>query len=54
VTPLDPDAVRPARPRVGVALGGGSARGYAHIGVLAALERRGLAPTSSSAPRSAP
>jgi NTE family protein len=32
------------RPRVGVALGGGSARGYAHIGVLAALERRGLAP----------
>jgi NTE family protein len=35
---------RRARPRVGVALGGGSARGYAHIGVLAALERRGLAP----------
>jgi NTE family protein len=32
------------RPRVGIALGGGSARGYAHIGVLAALERRGLAP----------
>lgn len=32
------------RPRVGVALGGGSARGYAHIGVLAALERRDLAP----------
>jgi len=31
-------------PRVGVALGGGSARGYAHIGVLAALERRGLRP----------
>jgi NTE family protein len=35
---------RSLRPRVGVALGGGSARGYAHIGVLAALERRGLAP----------
>ncbi len=32
------------RPRVGVALGGGSARGYAHIGVLAALERRSLTP----------
>lgn len=31
-------------PRIGVALGGGSARGYAHIGVLAALERRGLRP----------
>jgi NTE family protein len=49
VTPLDPDAVLGARgaagrPRVGVALGGGSARGYAHIGVLAALERRDLAP----------
>lgn len=27
-----------------MALGGGSARGYAHIGVLAALERRDLAP----------
>jgi NTE family protein len=32
------------RPRVGVALGGGSARGYAHLGVLAALERRGVRP----------
>jgi NTE family protein len=29
---------------VGVALGGGSARGYAHIGVLASLERGGLSP----------
>lgn len=29
---------------IGVALGGGSARGYAHIGALAALERHGLAP----------
>jgi NTE family protein len=32
------------RPRIGVALGGGSARGYAHIGALASLERHGLAP----------
>lgn len=31
-------------PRIGVALGGGSARGYAHIGVLSVLERRGLRP----------
>ncbi|MDZ7800306.1 MAG: patatin-like phospholipase family protein [Trueperaceae bacterium] len=31
-------------PTIGVALGGGSARGYAHIGALAALERHGLAP----------
>ncbi len=30
--------------RIGVALGGGSARGYAHIGALAALERADLAP----------
>lgn len=49
---IDPEAAPQApdpgarlhRPRVGVALGGGSARGYAHIGVLAALERRDLAP----------
>lgn len=32
------------RPRIGVALGGGSARGYAHIGALSALERHELAP----------
>jgi len=32
-------------PRIGVALGGGSARGYAHIGALAALDRRGLSPS---------
>lgn len=30
--------------RIGVALGGGSARGYAHIGALACLERHNLAP----------
>lgn len=35
----------PAKPlRIGVALGGGSARGYAHIGALASLERHALAP----------
>lgn len=33
------------RLRIGVALGGGSARGYAHIGALACLERNGLVPT---------
>lgn len=32
------------RYRIGVALGGGSARGYAHIGALASLERHGFAP----------
>ncbi len=30
--------------RIGVALGGGSARGYAHIGALSCLERHGFAP----------
>jgi NTE family protein len=32
------------RPRLGLALGCGSARGWAHIGVLRALEERGLRP----------
>jgi NTE family protein len=45
VTAPDTAAPGPTRPRrVGVALGGGSARGYAHIGVLASLERGGLTP----------
>lgn len=30
------------RPRVGLALGGGGARGYAHIGVLRVLQREGV------------
>jgi NTE family protein len=30
------------RPRLGLALGGGGARGYAHIGVLRVLEREGI------------
>jgi NTE family protein len=32
----------PARPRIGLALSGGGARGFAHIGVLMALEEAGL------------
>ncbi len=32
------------KPKIGLALGGGAARGWAHIGVLQALERVGLAP----------
>jgi NTE family protein len=39
-----PPAPPPRPRRIGVALGGGSARGYAHIGVLASLERGGLSP----------
>jgi NTE family protein len=33
-----------SRPRLGLALGSGSARGWAHIGILRALEERGLRP----------
>lgn len=41
------EPVRPAEvgPRLGLALGGGSARGWAHIGVIRALEEAGFAPT---------
>jgi NTE family protein len=40
---MSPLAVRPLprRPRVAVALGGGGARGYAHIGILEVLRERG-------------
>jgi NTE family protein len=34
----------PRRPRIGLALGGGAARGFAHIGVIQALEENGLVP----------
>ena len=40
VTELPP----PSPLRIGVALGGGSARGYAHIGALSSLEKHGVAP----------
>lgn len=33
-----------SKPTIGIALGGGAARGWAHIGVLKALVRAGLAP----------
>ncbi len=34
----------PCKPRVGLALGSGSARGWAHIGVIRALEQAGIRP----------
>lgn len=34
----------PARPRIGLALGSGAARGWAHIGVLRVLQEAGLEP----------
>ena len=37
-------AVMPKPPRIGIALGGGAARGFAHIGVLQVLEENGIKP----------
>ena len=36
--------MQPKPPRIGLALGSGSARGWAHIGVINALERAGIVP----------
>ena len=33
-----------AKPKIGLALGGGAARGFAHIGVIKALEAQGIVP----------
>jgi NTE family protein len=45
--PLPPPAAPPAprQPRIGIALGGGGTKGFAHVGVLKALESHQLAPT---------
>ncbi len=37
--PVEPPPLREARPRIGLALGGGGARGFAHIGALRVLEQ---------------
>jgi len=42
VVPAPPAPKRP--PRLGLALGGGAARGFAHIGVIQALEEAGIKP----------
>jgi NTE family protein len=39
-----PPAPRPA-PRIGLALGGGAARGFAHVGVIQVLEEAGIRPS---------
>lgn len=41
-----PQQIKPAPrpPRIGLALGGGAARGFAHIGVLQVLEEQGIKP----------
>lgn len=45
-TPTGPGTVEPARrpPRLGLALGGGAARGFAHVGVIQVLEQNGIRP----------
>jgi NTE family protein len=41
----------PAKPiRIGLALGGGAAKGFAHIGVIKMLEANGIQPDVVSAP----
>ena len=45
--PVEPLVVAPPAPRkvrIGLALGGGAARGFAHIGVIKALEAQGIYP----------
>jgi NTE family protein len=41
-TPAEPGALAPRKIRIGLALGGGAARGFAHIGVIKALESQGI------------
>ena len=44
--PPEPTATAPAVPvKIGIALGGGAAKGFAHIGVIKMLEANGFAPT---------
>jgi NTE family protein len=47
-----PLASAPAAPpvRIGIALGGGAAKGFAHIGVIKMLEANGFTPWWSAAP----
>ena len=42
-TPTVPEPVR-RLPRLGLALGGGAARGFAHVGVIQVLEQNGIRP----------
>ena len=45
VTPTPPVATVKTPPRIGLALGGGAARGFAHVGVIQVLEEAGIRPT---------
>src|SRR5512139_2481105 len=40
-----PAPIPPQPPKIGLALGGGAARGFAHIGVIQVLEEQGIKPS---------
>ena len=42
--PVLPEPLPPKKIKIGLALGGGAARGFAHIGVIKALEAQGIYP----------
>lgn len=42
--PVEPPAALTRAPRIGLALGGGAARGFAHVGVIQVLEEAGIKP----------
>ncbi len=42
--PTTPAVTAPAVPKIALVLGGGAARGFAHIGVIKALEAQGIVP----------
>ena len=43
-TPITPTVITKRLPKIGLALGGGAARGFAHIGVIQVLEEAGIKP----------
>ncbi len=43
-TPIPPQALPKRAPIIGLALGGGAARGFAHVGIIQALEEAGIKP----------
>jgi len=44
IVPVEPPPVVKVPPRIGLALGGGAARGFAHVGVIQVLEEAGIRP----------
>ena len=43
--PVQPPSATKTPPRIGLALGGGAARGFAHVGVIQVLEEAGIRPS---------